>query len=433
MTPGTVRRAVHAAARRMRGRTGANPAGTRASVGKPGGAKRRETVPAQSFILEAERCGLKILQALFFPPEQPGGVSSMVPYVRERFQKLGWDMDLFWLPKRVRSKGMDEIAFETFDWRAYAGHPVVDKYIQTYRDYLWWTKMQVRASYDLIHAHHPIAALTMKSLFPDTPVIATIHSSFERELVLNGRIAPGGPEERFLTRLYGEMEHRLDRILTVSQSFKRYLSSFLRDPDRVIVIPNGYDEKRFRPVQHMNPVPQLITVCRLVPAKGLDVLLMACAELKRRGSPFVLHVIGDGPIRQDLEKMANELNIYEDTIFYGYMLHPEQFMPFFDIFVLPSRAEAFGSVFAEAALCWLALVGTDVGGIAEQIEHGKNGLLVPVDDVTALADALQQVMENPDLRQKLAKAAYDKAKKTYSLKRVVLQLKELYLHYVHAQ
>lgn len=433
MTPGTVRRAVHAAARRMRGRTGANPAGTRASVGKPGGAKRRETVPAQSFILEAERCGLKILQALFFPPEQPGGVSSMVPYVRERFQKLGWAMDLFWLPKRVRSKGTDEIAFETFDWRAYAGHPVVDKYIQTYRDYLWWTKMQVRASYDLIHAHHPIAALTMKSLFPDTPVIATIHSSFERELVLNGRIAPGGPEERFLTRLYGEMEHRLDRILTVSQSFKRYLSSFLRDPDRVIVIPNGYDEKRFRPVQHMNPVPQLITVCRLVPAKGLDVLLMACAELKRRGSPFVLHVIGDGPIRQDLEKMANELNIYEDTIFYGYMLHPEQFMPFFDIFVLPSRAEAFGSVFAEAALCWLALVGTDVGGIAEQIEHGKNGLLVPVDDVTALADALQQVMENPDLRQKLAKAAYDKAKKTYSLKRVVLQLKELYLHYVHAQ
>lgn len=377
---------------------------------------------------------MKILQALFFPPEQPGGVSSMVPYVRERFQKkLGWDMDLFFLPKRVRSKGTDEIAFATFDWQAYAGNPIVEKYVQTYRDYLWWSRMQLQETYDLIHAHHPIAGLAMKELHPDTPVILTIHSSYERELVLNGRIEAGGPEERFLTSLYGELEQKLDRILTVSQSFKQYLAGFLRDPDRVIVIPNGYDEKRFRPMKHDNEIPQLITVCRLVPAKGLDVLLRACAELKRRGSPFVLHVIGDGPIRQDLEKMATELDVYDDTIFYGYMLHPEQFMPFFDIFVLPSRAEAFGSVFAEAALCWLALVGTDVGGIAEQIEDGKNGLLVPVDDPVALADALQRVMEDPQLRQKLAKAAYDKAKKTYGLSRVILQLKELYLLYVHAQ
>lgn len=357
----------------------------------------------------------------------------MVPYVRERFQKLGWDMDLFYLPKRVRAKGTEDIRFDTFDWRQFAGNAIVDKYIQTYRDYLWWTRLRIQEPPDLIHAHHPIAGLAMKTLFPDTPVIATIHSSYERELILNGKIGAGGPEERFLTSLYGELEQKLDRILTVSQSFKQYLAAYLHDPDRVIVIPNGYDEKRFRPMKHDNPVPQLITVCRLVPAKGLDVLLKACAELKRRGSPFVLHVIGDGPIRQDLEQMATELNVYEDTIFYGYMLHPEQFMPFFDIFVLPSRAEAFGSVFAEAALCWLALVGTDVGGIAEQIEDGKNGLLVPVDDHIALADALQKVMEDPKLRQKLAKAANDKAKKTYGLSRVIVQLKELYLLYVHAQ
>lgn len=63
---------------------------------------------------------------------------------------------------------------------------------------------------------------------------------------------------------------------------------------------------------------------------------------------------------------------------------------FFDIFVLPSRAEAFGSVFAEAALSCLALVGTNVGGIPEQIEDGVNGLLVNPDDEVALADALEK-------------------------------------------
>jgi glycosyltransferase involved in cell wall biosynthesis len=372
---------------------------------------------------------MNILQALFFPPEQPGGVSSMIPYVLDRFHKQGWEMELFSLPKRVRSKGTEDVAFSTFDWKAYAGSPIVDKYIQTYKDYVWWTKLRIRKTYDVIHAHHPIAGLVMKQVFPETPVVMTIHSSYERELMLNGKIREGGPEHTFLTSLYGELEQRVNQILTVSNSFKQYLADYVQDPERIGVIPNGFDEKRFRPVAHENAVPQLITVCRLVPAKGLDTLLQACAELKRRGQPFVLHIIGDGDSRPELEQMAVDLNIYDETIFYGYMLHPEEFMPFFDIFVLPSRAEAFGSVFAEAALCCLALVGTNVGGIAEQIEHGHNGLLVPVGDAFALSLALEKLIVDPSYRYNLARAAWNKAKKTYSLNRVVRQLKAVYEAY----
>jgi glycosyltransferase involved in cell wall biosynthesis len=156
---------------------------------------------------------------------------------------------------------------------------------------------------------------------------------------------------------------------------------------------------------------------------------MACGELKKKGLSFVLHIIGDGPSREELEQLAIEQNIYEDTIFYGYMLHPEEFMPFFDIFVLPSRAEAFGSVFAEAALCWLALIGTHVGGIPEQIEHGSNGLLVPVGDYHALSIALEKVIVDPSFRYELARGAWEKAKKTYSLNRVISQLKSVYETY----
>ncbi|WNQ09706.1 glycosyltransferase family 4 protein [Paenibacillus aurantius] len=376
---------------------------------------------------------MNILQALFFPPEQPGGVSSMVPYIQERFTKKGWDMELFSLPKRIRGKGTEEVAFSTFDWKRYAGTPVVDKYIQTYKDYLWWTRMRIKKRYDLIHAHHPIAALVMKQLFPDTPLLMTIHSSFERELILNGRIAEGGPEHSFLTSIYRELEDKANQIITVSASFKQYLSDYMQDPDKIGVIPNGFDERRFRPSNHENAVPQLISVCRLVPAKGLDTLLQACSELKRKGHTFVLHLIGDGPSRTELEQMAVDLNIYEETIFYGYMLHPEEFMPFFDIFVLPSRAEAFGSVFAEAALCLLALVGTNVGGIAEQIENGRNGLLVPPGDAHALAGVLEKLMQDPSYRYNLARAARDKAKKTYSMNRVIQQLTKVYEAYrVHA-
>lgn len=370
---------------------------------------------------------MNILQALFFPPEQPGGVSSMIPYIQDRFIKLGWQMELFSLPKRVRSKGQEEVKFETFDHTVYSGNAMVDKYIQTYKDYVWWTKMRIKKPYDIIHAHHPIAALVMKQLFPDTPLVVTIHSSYERELILNGKIKEGGPEHQFLMSLYGELEAKADHLLTVSESFRTYIAPHIKKPEQIKVIPNGFDEKRFKPISHENAVTQLITVCRLVPAKGLDVLLHACAALKQKGHPFVLHIIGDGPIREELEALAVELDLYDDIIFYGYMLHPEEFMPFFDVFVLPSRAEAFGSVFAEAALCWLALVGTNVGGIAEQIEDGVNGLLVPPEDPEALAEALEKVVTDPSYRYHLARAGSDKAKKVYSLQRVIAQLKKVYI------
>lgn len=372
---------------------------------------------------------MKLLQALFFPPEQPGGVSSMVPYLQERFHAPRWEMELFWLPKRIRNKGQEEPVFHTFDWTEFGGSPVVHKYIQTYIDYIWWVRLRLQKPYELIHSHHPIAAMAMKVVFPDTPLIHTVHSSFERELILNGRIAPDGLEHRFLVSLYRELEHISDQLLTVSQSFAEYMSPYVENPEAIGIMRNGFDEKRFKPVPHENDIPQLITVCRLVPAKGLDILLKACSDLKSKGYDFVLHIIGDGPSRQELEIMARELGIYQETIFYGYTLHPEEFMPFFDIFVLPSRAEAFGSVFAEAALSCLALVGTDVGGIAEQIEDGKNGLLVPPEDPLALSEALEKVISDPQYRYELARSASDKAKDQYSLTKAVNELKKMYLKY----
>ncbi|MCL6604308.1 MAG: glycosyltransferase family 4 protein [Paenibacillus sp.] len=372
---------------------------------------------------------MNLLQALFFPPEQPGGVSSMIPYLQERFRSSRWEMDLFWLPKRIRNKGHEEIVFETFDWTQYAESPVVQKYIQTYRDYLWWTRLRLNKPYDLIHAHHPIAGLAMKKVFPDVPLIQTLHSSYERELILNGAITENGLEHQFLVSIYRELEHVSERLMTVSRSFAEYLSPYIAEPSRIGVIPNGFDEKRFKPVSHDNSIPQLVTVTRLVPAKGIDVLIKACAELKKRGHEYVLHIIGDGPSRTELENLAQSLGIYNETIFYGYTLHPEEFMPFFDIFVLPSRAEAFGSVFAEAALSCLALVGTNVGGIPEQIEDGVNGLLVNPDDELALADALEKVIADPSYRYELSRSAWEKAKSLYSLTRVANELKKTYLQF----
>lgn len=316
---------------------------------------------------------MNLLQALFFPPEQPGGVSSMIPYLQERFRSSRWEMDLFWLPKRIRGKGREEIVFETFDWTQYGESPVVQKYIQTYRDYIWWTKLRMSKSYDLIHAHHPIAGLAMKRIYPEIPLIQTLHSSYERELILNGAIQEGGLEHQFLVSIYRELEHVSDRLMTVSRAFAEYLTPYIDHPASVGVIPNGFDEKRFKPVPHDNDIPQLVTVTRLVPAKGIDTLFKACAELKKRGHEYVLHIIGDGPSRAELEQLAQDLGIYNETIFYGYTLHPEEFMPFFDIFVLPSRAEAFGSVLRKLHSAALHLSGRMSAGFPSRLKMASTG------------------------------------------------------------
>jgi L-malate glycosyltransferase len=370
---------------------------------------------------------MKVLQALFFPPEQPGGVSSMIPNVVNRMIEDHWNMNLFSLPKRVRKKGKDSYPFETFDVEPFLENPIVAKYLQTLKDYIWWIRLQVRDRYDLIHCHHPLVALAFKYTHPFIPVVLTIHSSYETELMLNGKIVRNGPEWRFLTNLYREVEEKVDVITTVSHSFKRYLGQYVTKPDRIRVIYNGYDETLFRPNDHKsNVVPQLVSLSRLVPAKGIDVLIRACAELKRRGETFVLHIIGDGSARQELTELSQQLQVQDETIFYGYMLHPHELMSFFDIFILPSRAEAFGSVFAEASLAGLACVGTNVGGIAEQIVDGKTGLLVPVDDAFALADALQKLINDVPYRKKLAAAGRQYALEHFSIERVVAEYGQLY-------
>jgi glycosyltransferase involved in cell wall biosynthesis len=366
------------------------------------------------------------MQALFFPPEQPGGVSSMVPYVSERFAPLGWKTDLFWLPKRLRNKGQRAYEWNVVSINEAIHTPIVRKYVQTLRDYLWWASMRIRHRPDVIHAHHPIAALALRQLFPHTPLLMTLHSSYETELRLHGRIEAGGIEERFLVDVYRELEHCVDQLLTVSSFFKQYISQFVSFGDRISVVSNGFDEARFTPVDHDNATVQLVTMCRLVPAKGLDVLLAACIALKQRGIRFVLHVIGDGPMRIGLEQQAQSGGIGDDVIFYGYVLHPEQFMPFFDVFVLPSRAEAFGNVFAEAALCGLARVGTAIGGIVEQICHRVDGELIGVDDVEALVASLSRLIRDRAYRQQIARAGTARARGAYSVDRVVHALDGVY-------
>ena len=143
--------------------------------------------------------------------------------------------------------------------------------------------------------------------------------------------------------------------------------------------------------------------------KGLDVLLRAFSLVLIDEPTRELLLAGDGPLRSQLEELSRELKIDSQVKFLGYQDRGQviRLLHECDLFVLPSRSEPFGVVIVEALACGRAVVASNVGGIAEIIVSGENGILVEPDDPTALAKAICEVLDDTGLRKKLEQKGYD--------------------------
>ena len=152
---------------------------------------------------------------------------------------------------------------------------------------------------------------------------------------------------------------------------------------------------------------EVLAVARLVPQKGLDVLIRAFASLPpsvREGWRVTL--VGDGPERQALEALASDAGLRESIRFEGFRSDPLVFMRRASIFALPSRFEGMPNALLEAMAAGLPSVVSDASpGPLEMVTDGRQGLVVPCDDVSAFATALQQLMRDGDLRDRYGDAA----------------------------
>jgi glycosyltransferase involved in cell wall biosynthesis len=141
-----------------------------------------------------------------------------------------------------------------------------------------------------------------------------------------------------------------------------------------------------------------VTVARLVERKGIDDLVHALARLER--GRYHLEIIGSGPAEPALRELVARLGLRAEVRFMGALDRAgvAARLRAADLFTLPSRAEAFGNVFAEAMAAGLPVVGTAIGGITELVQDGRHGLLVPPRDPAALAAAISLLGEQPALR-----------------------------------
>ena len=150
----------------------------------------------------------------------------------------------------------------------------------------------------------------------------------------------------------------------------------------------------------------LISVGRLDNQKGFDLLLKAFARVRDRHSEWTLTILGEGPKRRELESLRNELGLDEWVFLPGRVEDVYQRLAQADLFVMPSRYEGFPNALCEALSCGLPSISTDCpSGPRDIINHGINGLLVANEDVAALGEAMDRLMESEVERNRLAKHA----------------------------
>jgi glycosyltransferase involved in cell wall biosynthesis len=210
-----------------------------------------------------------------------------------------------------------------------------------------------------------------------------------------------------------------------------------RCPDsRIHRVYNGMDLTRFSaPHYEMsgNAAPRIISIGRLVAFKGFDYLIDACAELVRRGLEFTCEIIGDGPLRGDLEARIRKLNLSDRVHLLGSLSQAVvlEKLRSADIFALASvtdiqgASDVFPTVIIEAMAAARPVVSTRLAGIPESIVHGETGLLVPPEDTMALAEALGRLIQDAKLRLHYGRAGRERIEQHFQIEHTVAALIEL--------
>jgi glycosyltransferase involved in cell wall biosynthesis len=198
------------------------------------------------------------------------------------------------------------------------------------------------------------------------------------------------------------------------------------------VIPNGVDLARFSPVG-ARAAPdtwprgdvRVLSVGRLHPQKGHDLLIEAVDRCRSQGVAISLAIAGEGPMRGVLEAAIESMGLEDRVRLLGRRDDTPDLLRGADVFVMPSRYEAIGIALLEAMACGVAVVGADTGGIPEVIEADESGLLAQPGDVESLTRALLRLASDPDLRRRLGTKASERARH-FDIERTVSRLEDVY-------
>ena len=256
-----------------------------------------------------------------------------------------------------------------------------------------------------------LGAACAKLLSPRTPLVFTIQYGYGGERLRRGRFGVIG-------KAFRQMLGRADAVTVISKYLASEAARFgYRRPTELL--PNGVPLDAFsvaRSEKRRDGGPIIITISRLVPKNGVDILIRAVAEVKKSVPDIHCHILGDGPERQGLEGLTRSLGVASAITFFGSV--PYEDVPGrlaeADVFVRPARSEGMGNAFVEALAAGLPVVGTPVEGILDIIEDGKTGLFAKVGDPIDVADKIIRLLHDPALSRRIADAGSAMVRERFS-------------------
>jgi glycosyltransferase involved in cell wall biosynthesis len=270
---------------------------------------------------------------------------------------------------------------------------------------------------DVIHSHHPFllgetATNIAKSL--DLPMVFTFHTRYDEYT----HYVPFSPDfsKMVIDHWMGRYLEKCQHIITPSESIKKILIDSGIEGD-ITAVPTGIDIAPFQEADGQ-PVREqlgwgddivLISIGRLAKEKNFETLLQAAAQVMRERSRVRLVIVGGGLEEKALIKLAKDLGIADRVKITGTIPFEEvpSYLKAADIFCFASVTETQGLVTMEAMAADLPIVAVDATGTSDAVEHGKDGLLTE-NDAGALAAALEQVIDDAELRQHLKEGAKEK-------------------------
>ncbi|TYP58534.1 glycosyltransferase family 4 protein [Thermosediminibacter litoriperuensis] len=290
-------------------------------------------------------------------------------------------------------------------------------------------KLIKKEGIEIIHAHGLAGAImgTTAAFSAGTPAIVTTVHNF--------------PKNTFLSRTAGYLLRYNHKIITVSYRMAREISRMWGiPPGKIEVIYNGVDPYLIAKYQgnddecRQKPVA-ILNISRLIPEKGVDVFLKACAILVERFSgediETVFYIAGNGPLERELKDLAKGLGLEGRVNFLGFCWDIYRIVGNSDMLVLSSRSEGLSLSLLEAMAMGKPVIATDVGGNPEIVKHGVTGILVPPDNPRALAEAMEYVIRNPGDAGKMARTAHRMVMEHFTHEHMIEAVQNLFISLVN--
>jgi len=364
----------------------------------------------------------RVLMIISFFYPHLGGAEQQALQLAEQLARRGVQVCV--LTRKFKGLPAHETVRGVPVYRAIRTLPWGKWFALTYLFSVLWFLLKKRRSYDIIHCHllqgfHSLAAILMKALFKKKVIIKVGATGLLSDFIMIKKVLLG---DWLLRRTLGA-----DLVITVCSPSSAEALAAGFSPVQVAHIPNGVDTACFKPGPDTGKRGNTITfIGRLDYLKGVDVLLQALRKLIDSRIPVHLDILGDGPERNKLEMMSQQLGINDAVTFHGAVHGVEPYLQQATMLVLPSLSEGMPNVVLEAMACGLPVIATRVGGIVDIIADGENGLLVDAQRPDQLYDAMKKLFTDRQLADRLGRQALKTIEQQFSIDTIVNRYSALY-------